>query len=400
LKILIITPRIPYPPFRGDKLKIFNISRILAQNNQVNILSFNENKNQIRYLDELKKYNINIKTVKQTISSSILNVLFALFKNIPFQVAYFSSKKMSNLIKEDLENNNYDVIYFHLIRTIQYFNDTQNSNALKVADFTDAVSLYLQRYVEVLKNPIKKFFFKVELNQIKSYEHTVKKFSTLFICSEVDKKYLQEKLDGLDIQLLRNGVDEKYFIPENLKFEKHRIIFTGNMPYYANYDAAIYFSKEIFPSVIKKYPDSKFYIVGQKPPLKLRRLNSKNIIVTGFVSDIKKEYLLSEINVAPIRFGAGTLNKVIESLALGVPVIATEISIAGLPDNLKKFIFVANNPKEFIEKIFYIFEHPEIRNQLMNECKELIPKILGWEPIVKEFENYLKMQIENKISRS
>ncbi|HSP89127.1 MAG TPA: glycosyltransferase, partial [Ignavibacteriaceae bacterium] len=314
MKILIITPRIPYPPYRGDKLKIYNLSKHLSQNNSVKIVTFLRNKEQLEDLENFKKSGIQIETIKLPVWESILKAFLNLFSKIPFQVAWFSSEKMKNKIDEEISKNNYDVIYFHLIRSAQYLN-SQKGKSLKVIDFTDAVSLYLNRFAEIEKNPLKKLLIKIEEKRIKHYENIAEKFNCVFICSEIDRDYLLNRGIKANIKIFNNGIDVEYFNSDVIDFEKNRIIFTGNMPYYANYDAAIYFSKEIFPLILEKKPDSKFYIVGQKPSKKIKALASKNIVVTGFVPDIKEEYLKSAVNVAPMRFGAGTLNKVIESIA-------------------------------------------------------------------------------------
>jgi glycosyltransferase involved in cell wall biosynthesis len=165
------------------------------------------------------------------------------------------------------------------------------------------------------------------------------------------------------------------------------------MPYYANYDAAIYFSKEILPLVLKEVPNAMFYIVGQDPPLRVRSLACDNIIVTGFVKDIKLEYLKSNINVAPMRFGAGTLNKIIESLVLGVPVISTPIAVEGFPEEIKKFIIVASGSGEIADSVIRYLKEPELRQQFMEKDKSIIKEMLSWENIVKQFENDLNVEL-------
>jgi len=392
----MITPRIPFPPFRGDNLHAFNIARTLAQSNELDLVTLIANDKQIKFVDELKKEKIRTHVVNNPIFISVLKLIPAFFQNIPFQVTFFSSRKLAKLISDLTNKNKYDLIYFHLIRSIQYFPSTKNSSAIKVVDFTDAVSLYLSRYLKFLKNPFRKLFFNSELKRIEKYEVNAKVFDSVFLCSEIDKNHLEKKLEGLIIQILRNGVNEKFFNPPVVPFEKYRIMFSGNMPYYPNKDAALFFAKNIFPAVSIKYPDSKFYIVGQKPSRTILKLSSEKIIVTGFVEDIRNEYLKSEINVAPIRFGAGTPNKVIESLALGIPVVASETAIGGLPNELRKYIFIANTADEFIEKISYIFENETVRTDLMKECSELVPKILGWDVIIKNFESYIKSKLETK----
>lgn len=399
MKILIITPRIPYPPFRGDKLKIFNIARILSKNNDVTILTFIDNSESIKNLKELERLGIKTFAVKLSFIESLLSLLPNIFSKIPFQVAFYYSKKMENKIEELIDHEDFDVIYFHLIRSAQYFKSAKQSNALKVLDFTDSVSLYLSRFVKATKNPIKKFFLKWELNRVKKYEQIAKNFDTLFICSEKDKEFLLKTNVHHNIHFLRNGIDSTYFYPDNnVNYEKQRIIFTGNIPYFPNRDAILYFVKNIFPLIKEKFPESKFYIVGQKPPLQIKKLNSKDIIVTGFVQDIRKEYLLSNVNVVPIRFGAGTLNKVIEALALGVPTVASSISVEGLPSEIKKFIFIADTPEQFIHWISLIFEDESIRKTRMKEAQQLVLDMLSWDKIVGEFESYLSSRIsQNKI---
>ncbi|MCX6171131.1 MAG: glycosyltransferase [Ignavibacteriales bacterium] len=396
MKILIITTQIPFPPFRGDKLKIFNICKILVKRNEVKVVTFLRKSSEARYVEELKEKGINVEVVKFPYFKSILNLFRSVISAVPFQVSAFYSKKMQSKIFELTSVEKYDVIYFHLINTAQYLPFINDIDALKVIDFTDALSLYLTRYLDYVKNPIKKMIYKLELGRIIRYEKTAKSFDTLFICSDVDKDFLARQKIHDNIQCLLNGFDENAFKYEFIQAERFRIVFSGNMPYFPNQDAALYFVKEIFPIVLLKVPTAKFYIVGQNPPKEILDLQSENIIVTGFVSDIKKEYLLSEVNVAPIRIGAGTPNKIIESLALGIPTVATSMSVNGFPDELKKFVFTADTPELFAARIIDIFNDGSIRGRLMKEGSELVHRLLGWNRIVENFEDYLNERVEIK----
>jgi len=395
LNILIVTPRVPYPPYRGDKLKIFNIGKQLLKNNSVTIVTFLRNSNQLKEIEELEKHNFNVLSVKISFLESCLNVIKSIFSNIPFQIAWYKSKKMERKICELVNTGNYDVAYFHLIRTAQYIPEQKAPNSiLKVIDFTDAVSLYLNRFYSIEKNPFKKIFLGFERKRIEKYESVANKFDVVFICSEVDREYLKKKGVKVDIKIVRNGVDIQQFTSEKIKYDENRIIFTGNMTYYANYHAAIYFANQIFPLVLKKVPEAKFFIVGQNPPMRVRLLARHNVIVTGFVQDIKTEYLKSAINVAPMRFGAGTLNKIIESLVIGVPVIATPIAVEGFPGEIKKIINVASGSKEFAEQVIRFLQIPELRQQFMELDKTTIKEMLSWENIVKQFENDLVEELK------
>lgn len=394
MKILIITPRIPYPPFRGDKLKIYNISRLLLKNNQVTIISFLGNKKELDHAEQLRKMGIDVEVVPLPLVKSLLNLSRSLVSSEPFQVAYYNSSLMKEKIKEVTGNEHFDAVYFHLIRSAQYIDSVIDPHSLKVIDFTDAVSLYLTRYADILKNPFKKAAINLELRKILQYENKAKEFDTLFVCSDVDRKFLVERGVHNNINLLLNGVDADTFKYEKKEPEKGRIIFTGNMPYFANKDAVLYFSKEIFPKILSEIPEAKFYAVGQKPPAEIKALSSNNIYITGFVKDIKAEYLKSEVNIAPIRFGAGTLNKIIEAMLLGIPTVATSISINGFPEELKKYIFTADSAGEFSKQVIYVLKNPGKSRDMMIEASGKVKELLNWEKIVNDFELYLKTRIK------
>jgi len=399
LKILIITTRIPYPPFRGDKLKIFNISKQLSVRNSVTILTFYRNKKQLKDKKVFDSLGIEIKFVKLSIIESLYHTFLAIFGSLPFQTAFYKSNKMKLKVESEIKNNNYDVVYYHLIRSAQYlFRNSHSATPLNIIDYTDAVSLYLNRLSQIEKNFIKRYFIKIEQRRVEQYELIAEKFDSLFICSKIDRDFLQKRGIKINIDILVNGVDVDFFNEQSCRYDSEKIIFTGNMPYYANYDAAIYFAKEIFPKILQKIPNAKFYITGQKPPRKIKSLASHNIYVTGFVENLKAEYLNSAVNVAPMRFGAGTLNKVIESIALGVPVVATTMAVSGLPEGLDKYIFVADSTDDFAQKVIDVMTNPNIRLQLIEEGKKNIREILSWEKIVSDFENYLLSELEKTTS--
>jgi glycosyltransferase involved in cell wall biosynthesis len=302
---------------------------------------------------------------------------------------------MKNKVYELSNFGNFDLVYYHLIRSAQYFEDPNYKlRLLNVIDFTDAISLYLNRFYEIEKNPMKKIFLGIEKKRVEIYEHIAEKFHSVFICSEIDRDYLKQKGIKANIKIIRNGINLDYFKPYDIKYEENRIIFTGNMPYYANYDAAIYFAEEIFPLVLKRVPEAKFYIVGQNPPFRIRSLATENIIVTGFVKDIREEYLKSVVNVAPMRFGAGTSNKINESLILGVPVIATPLAVEGFPPEIKAMIHVASDSKDFAEIVVRFLKTPSLRENFKHSDKSQIKNLLNTESIVEGLEIYLEDELK------
>lgn len=392
MNILIVTTRVPYPPFKGDKLKVYNIVKHLAKNNSVKVLCLAKNASELKCLDGIRSLGAEIEAVRHSTLSSLAIAALNLFSRKPIQVLLFRSKRLSKRLAEVVREDSFDVVYFHFIRSAQYVKDVSQTKAFKVLDFTDAVSLYLSRFVEAEKNPFIRLLVRVEKNRIARYEHVAETFDACFICSPLDRDYLLKKGVKSDFHILPNGVDTEVFKSADQIFDKNRIIFTGNMPYFPNEDAVLYFAKVIMPKILEEVPSARFYVVGGSPTRKIRKLSSQSVIVTGFVENIAAEYLKSAVAIAPMRFGAGTLNKVIEPVVLGVPVVATSIAVRGLPDVVQKFVCVADSPEEFADAVINILRNRNV-NRPPEEFEE-ITEALSWERIVGDFESYLRTRVE------
>ncbi len=375
MKILFITSRIPYPLFRGDKLRVYNLIRNLSKSNEIILLSFVENKSEYELQNELAKYCTRIELIYLPVWKSVINSVLGFFSKLPIQVKYYNSKKMNTLVKNVIQEEKPDLIHTHLIRMAPYTFDIDHPK--KVIDLTDAVSLYLKRFQKLTKNPFLKLFLLIEKNRMYKYEKIIQKYDRAFVCSEIDKEYLLSRNTKLKINLVYNGIEL-----ENYKTKKHikrlnSIIFTGNMSYYPNSDAVEYFVKEIFPQILLKVPSAKFYIVGQNPSSKIIKMKSQNIIVTGFVKDICSEYLQSDIAVSPIRYGAGTLTKILESSSLGIPVIATPIGSLGLNLQHNKEIVIANSKEEFADYAIKLLNSKKERERIGINGKKKVRDLYG-----------------------
>ncbi len=399
MKILLITPRLPYPPHRGDKLKIFNLLKRLSKTHSIHLISFVEDQRELEYVQFLKPYCAAIEVVPLPRWRSYLQCLFGLFSVLPLQVHYFKSEKMRRRIGEICSRHHFDVIHTHLIRMAQY--TAHSGHHLRVLDLTDAVSLYLNRFLSREKSSIRKLLLKIELERIKRYENILEQFHACFVCSEPDKEQLLQAAPDAEIRIIPNGVDLGYFSCNGTtQFDPEKIVFTGNLTYYPNIDGIFYFVKEIFPLVKKEVPAAKFYIVGQSPPAKVRALASKDVIVTGFVEDIKQYYLSSAVAVSPIRFGAGTLNKILEPLALGVPVVATSMGTEGLDLAIGKDILVADRPHAFARHVIRVMKDSDFREKLGKEGMALVRQLYNWDTVVQGLENiYQEMIDERSLAR-
>lgn len=394
MKIVIVTTRIPYPPFKGDKLKIYNIVKYLAKDNDVKVLCLSQDKSESKYLEGVRALGAEIETVRHSPIRSLTGAAIGLFSKRPHQVSLYRSRRLFRRLAEIVRDEKPDVVYYHFIRSAQYVEAVPSGKTIHVLDFTDAVSLYLTRFVETVSNPFKKFVIRNERDRIAVYEPIAEKFDTAFICSEYDRDHLVSRGIKANFQILPNSVDTESFKKSDIPVERGRIIFTGNMPYFPNEDAVLYFVKKIMPKIVEAVPYAKLYLVGRKPTRKIRSLASDRVVVTGFVEDIVAEYQKSAVAIAPTRFGAGTLNKVIEPVVLGVPVVATSIAVRGLPAGLQRYVQVADGEEEFARKVATILRNESAKDAVSGAELDEIRRTLSWESVVKEFEAYLKTRVE------
>ena len=386
MKILFLTSRLPFPPHRGDKLKIYNLIKQLSRRgHDISLISFIASKKEEESVEPLKEFCTDVDLILLRPVSSFFNCLLGLFSPIPFQILYLKSPLMRKSFSAKIAAVQYDLVHVHLIRMAQYADEMTEPK--RILDLTDAGSLYLERFLKSTGNPFKKIFLLIELARLKRYERILEKFDTSLVCSDVDAAVLQTRAPHANIKLLYNGIDLEYFSStERPVPSAGRIIYTGNMSYYPNIDGALFFIREVFPKIKKLFSGATLHVVGQSPPSSLKRLGTNDIVVTGFVSDIKSEYLQSMVAVAPIRFGAGTLNKILEPMALGLPVVATSVAKEGLPVEDGRDILVADSSEAFAESVVKILRDKDLRQKMGKNAQGIVRNLYDWKKISGHLE--------------
>lgn len=385
LKVLFLTPRLPYPPYRGDRLKIFNLIREAGRANDVFLLSFVDSEAELRSAEHLRPYCREIRTIVRSPWRSVLSCVMAAPSPTPFQVAYYRSQAMKRALTEFVRDIRPDVVHTHLIRMAQYrdlFAGVPN-----VLDLTDAVSLYLARFFEKERRPWMRLALREELRRIRRYETVIANFDMVLVCSPTDREFLSHNVASASVGVLPNGIDTEIFAPRpDIPVDDKRVVFTGNMTYFPNTDGAQYLAQDIWPLVKNRVPDAKLYLVGQNPPPSVARLAKDDVFVTGFVPNIQEEYARSAVAVSPIRFGAGTLNKILEPLAMGIPVVCTDIGISGLDLEQGKDVLVAGTPQGLADHIVALLEDRSLRHAVGSSAMERIRSRFSWSTVGKALQ--------------
>jgi sugar transferase (PEP-CTERM/EpsH1 system associated) len=387
LNILFVANRFPYPPYRGDKLKIYNLAKRLSARHSLFLITFAQYKEEYKHINELKEIFKIIEIVYLPKYLSVLKCALKVFSKKPFQIIYFESSRFKQKLKDFLSENSIDAIHTQHLRMSQYTSDLKNYK--RILDLPDAYSLYWKRRTDMKGNFFKNLFNKIEYKKVVRFEEIIREFDLNLVCSEEDKNFLIERHGINYIDILPNGVDLHYFRNSNHDYNiNKRIIFTGNMDYFPNIDAAKYFVNEILPEVESRFPDVEFYITGQMPVKQLEALRSKNVVITGFVENISDEYNKSAIAVSPIRYGAGTLNKVLEPMAMGIPVVSTEVGFRGLGIKSGEGVLLAKDKKQFSEYIIDLLSSSDLRKETGEKGKKIVYDNFDWDKIASKLDNF------------
>lgn len=397
MKILFTANRFPYPPFRGDKLKIFNLASRLAGKHTLHLVTFIQDESDRDHLPELEKIFSEIHLVPLRKLASGLNVLSACFRREPFQVRYFHSPAMRDMIEELKVLHDYDVVHVQHLRMAQYWDE--DARIPRILDLPDAYSLYWKRRTEAASG-LAKVFARIEQARVARYERVIRKFDLSLVCSIEDQAYLQRHL-GLDnIGLLPNGVDMRTFCSEGHDYAQDKVLlFTGNMDYAPNVDAVTYFAQEIFPLILEQVPAARFVIAGQRPVKKVTQLASDRIEVTGFVPELKHVYARAAVLVAPLRFGAGTQNKVLEAMAMGVPVVSRDIGFNGLGIKSGEGAILAMDARSFANECIALLGSESMRRQVGLAGSQVVAERFDWDKVAQRLEAFLKQAIESRASK-
>ena len=385
MKILFLTSRLPFPPVGGDKLRTFNFIKHLNKNHHLTLLSFIENEEELNELSEFEQYYNKIITIKLPKLESYKNCLIGLFSSKPLQIHYYTSDSMEAAVKRELENG-YDVIFCHLIRMAQYL--PNNRNIKKIVDFTDAISLNYIRSKKYRKGLFSIINY-IESKRVLKYElATIDHADTSSFISQIDADFLRTDKNSKKIKVIANGVDFEKFQFYNEGFDENQVTFVGNMRTFPNTDAVLYFTQEVFPILRKVNPKIKFYVVGTEPNREVLNLHDgENVIVTGFVDSVIPYITNSAVLVAPMRVGAGVQNKILESMALGTPVVTTTIGAEGLE---KSQLTVADSPAEISQKILELMKDKNLRKQKAIFGRKYIEKKFHWEVVLQNLDKTIK----------
>jgi sugar transferase (PEP-CTERM/EpsH1 system associated) len=384
MKLFILLSRVPYPLDKGDKLRAFNFIKYLSEYHDIYLFCINEDKTSEAALAAIQPYCKRIKIINLSKIQILISLFNAIFSKLPFQVAYFTNQKIKHEIDHYIAEIQPDHIFCQLVRMAEY---VKNIKIPKTIDYQDVFSYGVKRRIQISKFYLKPLL-KEEYKRLVAYENEVfELFNTRLIISETDRDLITHPQKN-KIDIIPNGVDFNYYKPINCEKE-YDIVFTGNMSYPPNVNAALFLVNDILPLVKEKISDVRIQIAGANPTILVRQLNSSNVTVTGWVDDLRNCYANSRVFVAPMRIGTGLQNKLLEAMAMGVPCVSTGLCNNALHAKNEVEILLGNSAHEIADCIVKLLLYSDMRDEISNNALEFVKNNFNWEINIKKLNNLI-----------
>lgn len=384
MKLFILLPRVPYPTEKGDKLRAFNQLKQLSGKHEIILCALNDT-----YLHEdaemvLSKYAKNVYIIDISKASIYLHLLLTLFSSKPLQVGYFYNKRIDRIIRSLIEKHQPDHIFCQLIRVAEY---VKGIPIPKTLDYQDVFSKNVERRMSNAPFYMRPFL-KMEYLRLLNYEHDIfGKFDNKIIISIPDRDLIPHP-DREKIVVVRNGVDTAFFLPLDREKE-FDLVFTGNMGYPPNINAAEFLAQKILPVILPHKPEIRILIAGANPNLRVSVLKSENIEVSGWVPDMRECYARAKIFIAPMQIGTGLQNKLLEAMAMQIPCITSPLANQALLAKENEEILIADTAEAYANHILFLLDNPEKAGHIAKAGYEYVLKNFTWEAETDKIEKLL-----------
>jgi len=386
MRILFLCHRLPYPPKRGGKIRPFNMIRHLSRRHEVTVATVARSAAEVAEGQDLRKYchELHVGQIPTYAGWGRFGLYTA--TTYPATFGYFYSPALDRTVQTLLATRDFEAIFVHCSSMGPYV--ARHRGCRKMLDYGDADSEKWLEYARASRFPLS-LGFALEGRKVRRYERWLAEgFDACSVNAPREREVLGQYVDK-PIYVFPNGVDLDYFRPqrEGGPASPARVVFTGNMSYKPNVEAVGDFVSRILPRVWARRPETEFYIVGMDPSPAVRRLaDGRRIVVTGRVDDVRPYFDAATVAVAPLRIARGLQNKVLEAMAMRVPVVASPAAFNGINAEAGRDVLVADDPESFSRGVVSLLDDPLLRDRHAAAARTCVERNHDWARILDGLE--------------
>lgn len=381
MRVLVLTAKTIWPLLGGAEIRNFSLLKETSKHHEVVLLSFLLGQNDRADFGGLEPYCrkvIGIDLVRPGWKRPLTAAKSVLGGGRPFIIDEYRREEMAQAVARVIEEERIDVVHAHFLHVAQYV-DCKGSAAW-VYDAHNLEHVLWERFSKVQKNPAMRMFSKLQLPKFVDWQQRVGRMSEKVVTlSDDDRDEFLRICPEADVTTVSNGADIDFFRPlDNIQVEPGAIIYFANFGWPPQDDAALYFHNEVFPAVKAAVPGAKLYLVGKTPPEAIRALASDDVVVTGFVEDIREYIQRAQVVVLPLRVGAGTKHRVFQSLSMEKPLVTTSVGAEGIALEHGRTAMISDDPREFAEHTIALLEDPKRCEAMGRAGRELVVSRYDW----------------------
>jgi polysaccharide biosynthesis protein PslH len=361
---------VPYVPNQVRTRSYNLIAQLTRLGHEVDVFTVGSGNADVSDAEALKSRCRNVYYYGQPFSRSLLNSALAVPAGKPLQTVYSLQSDLVRRLGDVFEGNGgtpaYEVIHVEHLRGSEYGRYLKsNFPGLPVIwDSVDCISYLFRQAAKQSTSLFGKLVSRFELNRTEKAEADLLEiFDHVLVTSSIDRIALlntarDEKIPA-PISILPNGVDQDYFRPNSdVPKEPETLVFSGKMSYHANISMVKYLVNEIMPLIWRQRPKVRLFVVGKDPSPEIKRMEENPLIkVTGTVSDIRPFLWKSTVAVAPLVYGAGIQNKILEAMAVELPVVTTSRALLSLGAVADREILLGDAPEEFSAAVLRLLDN-------------------------------------------
>lgn len=387
---------VPYPPSL-IRVRPYNLIRQLAaRGHEVTVFTLWADERERADIEALRPDVHAIRSVRLPRWRSLANSLLAVPTTAPLQASYgWDGALLSGLSQMPTP----DIIHVEHLRGARYalrlkaWRSELKAYVPVVWDSVDCISLLFEQAAGRSRRLFSRLMTRFELGRTRRYEAWLAgQFDRVLVTSPKDQDAFRvlapSIVDTGRVEVLPNGVALDYFTPDPTQPRGvANLVISGKMSYHANVTMAVQFAQNVFPLVKSARPDVKLVIVGKDPAPEVRALAADpSVTVTGGVPDVRPYLREATVAVAPIAYGVGIQNKVLEAMAVGTPVVCTPQAVSALQTVDGQDLLVAQTDADQANAILSLLNDPALAARVGASGRAYIERHHDWSRITERLE--------------
>ena len=390
MNVLYVCHRFPFPPSRGGKIRPFNMIRHLsAQGHHVTVCSLARSAEETAAAQGIAPYCERFELATVSALTQSLRMIVRLPVPTPSSMGYFYAPELARRIRHLLGTRAWDLIFVHCSSVAQYVERVRR--VPKLLDFGDMDSHKWLEYANYKRFPLSLGYRVEGAKMMRAEKRLARKFDLCTTTTRAEWETLDGYQTGAATDWFPNGVDTEFFCPTVEPYDSDTVSFIGRMDYYPNQECMARFCRETWPLLRAARPTMKLLIVGADPSPEMRALGLlEGVTVTGSVADVRPYVRGSAVMVAPLNIARGTQNKILEAMAMGVPVVTSPIAAGGVDAETGKHFLVATSPQECARAILGLIENPAERQRLAHAGRARMLSHHAWPRSMQRFERIIE----------